>query len=741
MPSKIQYEKALNKAQLSAVTAPDGPILVIAGAGSGKTRTLVYRVAWLVERGVPPKEILLLTFTRKAAKEMLERAAKLTDRRCREVSGGTFHSLAHRVLRQEAKRVGFTPSFTIMDRSDMEEAAHALIHEVDGEKRPMRLPRSSTISTILSKAANMEKSLAEIMEIEYPQFLPVLSKIEHLLPIYKEYKRKNNLMDYDDLILFFRLILKENEDIRLTLANRYKHIMVDEYQDTNTIQADIIRYLGSPHKNVMVVGDDSQSIYSFRGANFKNMFDFPVSFPEARIIKLEENYRSTQSILTMTNALMDQATQKYTKCLFTRRGGDEVPLTIGTGTERDQAVYVCRAIETLMDEGRQLRDIAVLFRASYHSFELELELARRTIPFVKYGGFKFMESAHIKDLLVHLRVILNKEDILSWGRLLRLIKNIGPGKSQAITDWMKKEDVLPARVDKWPGANKEKEGLVTLAKLMSALSKPNLRPEQGVELAVEYYSPLLKEKFDDFPRRQQELEQLTSMAGRYRSLRAFLDDLSLEPPASPVDVRPLDKTDYLTLSTVHSAKGLEWGVVFIIWLVDGRFPPGRSFTNMESLEEELRLLYVAATRAKDRLFMVYPGQEVMHNSGGWKGNYKGGLSSFISALPQDVIEHRSFVSSYPPAIATLATISPTPVMHERAGVFPDNAMLKATPFTKSMDPLATDSSGLKPGDRVNHPAFGTGVIAKFLGEDRVEVIFKDRGLKLLHLGYTSLEKI
>jgi len=720
LSSKIQYEKVLNKAQLSAVTAPDGPILVIAGAGSGKTRTLVYRVAWLVERGVPPKEILLLTFTRKAAKEMLERAANLVDRRCRQVSGGTFHSLAQHVLREEAERVGFTPSFTIMDRSDMEEAAHALIHEVDTGKRPMRFPKSSTISTILSKAANIEKPLAEIMEMEYPQFLPVLPQIERLLQVYKEYKRKNNLMDYDDLLLFIRLLLKENEDIRLALASRYKYIMVDEYQDTNIIQADIIRYLGSPHKNVMVVGDDSQSIYSFRGANFENMFDFPVSFPEARIIKLEENYRSTQSILTMTNALMDQASQKYTKCLFTRRGGDEVPLTIGTGTERDQAVYVCRTIETLMDEGRQLRDIAVLFRASYHSFELELELARRAIPFAKYGGFKFMESAHIKDLLAHLRVIINKEDILGWGRLLRLIRNIGPGKSQAIIDWMKKEDVIPSRVDEWPGGKKEKEGLATLAKLMNALSKPNLRPEKGVKLAVEYYNPFLKEKFDDFPRRQQELEQLISVACRHRSLRAFLDDLSLEPPVSPVDVRPLDKTDYLTLSTVHSAKGLEWGVVFIIWLVDGRFPPGRSFKNVESLEEELRLLYVAATRARDKLIMVYPGQEVMYDSGGWRGNYKGGISSFISALPQHVIEHRSCTPS---------------------SLSPDDAISGSRLFAESIDPTAADLSGLKPGDRVNHPAFGRGVIARFLDEDRVEVIFQDRGIKLLHLGYTSLEKI
>ena len=720
MSHNIQYEKVLNETQFSAVAAPDGPILVIAGAGSGKTRTLVYRVAWLVERGVPPKEILLLTFTRKAAKEMLDRAAKLTDRGCREVSGGTFHSLAQRVLREEAKRIGFSPSFTIMDRSDMEEAARALIPEVNGKERPMRFPKGATISTILSKAANMEKPVGEIMEIEYPQFLPILPQIEHLLQIYKGYKRKNNLMDYDDLILFFRLLLKENEGIRLTLANRYRYMMVDEYQDTNTIQADIVRYLGSSHKNVMVVGDDSQSIYSFRGANFRNMFEFPVHFPEARIIKLEENYRSTQPILTMTNALMDQASQKYTKCLFTKRSGDEIPVAIGTGTERDQAVYVCRTIEALLDEGWPLREIAVLFRAAYHSFELELELARRAIPYAKYGGFKFMESAHIKDLLAHLRVIINREDILSWGRLLRLMKNIGPGKSQAIIDWMKKEDVPPAGVDKWPGSNKEKEGLVRLARLMDILSTARLKPDKAAELAAEYYNPFLRERFDDFPRRQLELEQLISMASRHRSLRTFLDDLSLEPPASPADIRPLDKEDYLTLSTIHSAKGLEWGVIFIIWLVDGRFPPEKSFLNTESLEEELRLLYVAATRAKDKLIMVYPGHGVVCNPEGWSGSYRRGLSSFIRALPQDVIEHRPFVSSYIPS--------------------EDTALSSGLSF-ESMDPPGGDSAGLKPGDRINHPAFGIGVVARFLGEDRVEVIFRDRGTKLLHLGYTSLEKI
>ncbi|MFW6146822.1 MAG: ATP-dependent helicase [Thermodesulfobacteriota bacterium] len=719
MERRIPYKEVLNESQYSAVTAPDGPILVIAGAGSGKTRTLVYRVAWLVEGGIPPHEILLLTFTRKAAREMLDRAASMTDQRCREVSGGTFHSLARQVLRRDAQRVGLASNFTIMDRSDMEEAAHALIPEVDGENSPIRLPKSATISTILSKAANMERSVEDIMEAEYPQFLPVLARIERLQEIYRDYKRKNNLMDYDDLIIFLRLLLQEDEQVRTELGTRYRYIMVDEYQDTNAIQADIVRYLGSLHKNVMVVGDDSQSIYSFRGANFRNMFEFPVHFPDARIIKLEKNYRSTQPILTLTNALMEQAKEKYTKCLYATREGTEVPLSVNAGTERDQAAYVGRSIEALVDEGRKLRDIAVLFRASYHSFELELELTRRNIPFVKYGGFKFIESAHIKDLLAHLRVVANKTDILSWGRLLRLLKNIGPAKSHAIIDWMRQEGISPARVNEWPGIGKEKQALDRLAMLLAALSTPKLAPETGVDLAIDYYVPFLKERFDDYPRRQQELEQLTTMATRYKTLRSFLDDISLEPPASPADVRPIDKSDYLTLSTIHSAKGLEWEAVFIIWLVDGKFPSAKSFAHMDNLEEELRLLYVAATRAKDKLIMTYPGHELLQWTGAGRRNSQGEASSFIRALPPDVIEHRPFLRLS---------------MHSYA----DSS--RPNPIARSID-SDEESKELRPGDKVNHPAFGVGVIARFEGDDKVEVIFRDTGTKLLHLGYTTLDKI
>jgi len=323
-------------------------------------------------------------------------------------------------------------------------------------------------------------------------------------------------------------------------------------------------------------------------------------------------------------------------------------------------------------------------------------------------------------VLAHLRIIVNRDDILSWGRLLRLLKNIGPGKSQAIIDWMKRERLAPAQVAEWPGSNKQNEGLNKLGELLKSLSAPRVSPEEAVGLAFEYYNPLLKERFDDFPRRQQELDQLVYMAARYRSLKAFLDDLSLEPPASPVDVRPLDRSDYLTLSTIHSAKGLEWGVVFIIWLVDGRFPPAKSFRNMESLEEELRLLYVAATRAKDKLILVYPGQGLFYNAQGWGANNQGGLTSFVRALPSEVIEYRSTQSS----------------SHS-----PYRAPFQPGVITDTPESPSEGQSVLKPGDRIHHPAFGAGVIARFLSEDRVEVIFRDRGLKLLHLGYTSLEKV
>jgi len=706
--------------------ALDGPVLVIAGAGSGKTRALVYRVARLVETGVPPENILLLTFTRKAAGEMLERAAGLADERCRHISGGTFHSLAHRVLRKNADLLGFDNSFTILDRLDMEEVIQALIREIQVDKGSIRFPKRSTLATILSKAANLQQSVEFLMREEYAQFLEYIPQINRLSKHYGDYKRTNQLMDYDDLILFFRQILSENKDVRKTLSEQYRYVMVDEYQDTNAIQADIVKWLAFSHHNIMVVGDDSQSIYSFRGANYKNMFDFPVLFPESKIIKLEENYRSTQPILTFTNALMDQASEKYTKCLFTKRVDGEMPRIIDTRTEPEQAMFICQTIQEHISLGRSIRDVAVLFRAAYHSFELEVELTRQGIPFVKYGGFKFMESAHIKDLLAHLRIVLNRDDSISWGRILRLIKNIGQRKSQSIINWMKTNRTLPWQVAEWPGTGKGDNALEALSRLLRQLSVRELPPQEAVELVMRYYEPILKEKFDDFPRRQKDLEQLIPMADRYGKLRAFLDDLIMEPPTTSADMNPEPRGDRLTLSTVHSAKGLEWSVVFVIRVTEGYFPSAKAHSNQAAIEEERRLMYVAATRAKDRLIMCYPSQQASQSwsfSGSAAIGYRSGLSSFIQALPEELME---FSSSEPSGRRT--AVQRTAVQWYATKSRPRQSH-KGHP------------SGLRTGERVNHPAFGPGVISRFMDGEKVEVFFKNVGRKVLHLVYTTLEKI
>ncbi|MBN1625533.1 MAG: UvrD-helicase domain-containing protein [Deltaproteobacteria bacterium] len=724
---KVDYQKSLNPAQLEAVMTLNGPVLVIAGAGSGKTRTLVYRVARLIEHGVSPENILLLTFTRKASGEMLERAAGLADERCRFVSGGTFHSLSHQVLRSRADLIGFDRSFTILDRPDMEEIIQSIVKEMDIVRASIRFPRRSTIASILSKAVNLEQNIEALMRDEFSQFLEYIRDIQRIDVLYKNYKRSNQLMDYDDLLIFCRKILAENEHVRKELSDTYQYVMVDEYQDTNGIQADIVKWLATERQNVMVVGDDSQSIYSFRGANYRNMFDFPIMFPETKIIKLEENYRSTQPILTFTNSLMDQAQEKYTKCLFTKRKGGIRPKVVNVKTDPGQAKFISRTILGLLNEGKSLKDMAVLFRAAYHSYELELELTRQAVPFVKYGGFKFMESAHIKDLIAHMRILFNRNDAVSWGRVLRLINNIGQKKSSNIIKWMQKSGVQPWQVGEWPGAGKDSQGLKALGDLLRQLTDENMKPERALELANKYYDPILRERFDDFPKRQKGLEQLINMASRKRKLKAFLDELMLDPPSSNADVSPLENDSYLTLSTVHSAKGLEWPVVFVIWVMEGYFPSSKSRSSLQAIEEERRLMYVAATRAKDKLILCYPGQEELPIWQLAEMGYISGLSSFIQSLHPEVMDHSSLDNNI-----LNNNFSNFSIRKKQPRVIVNTA-----PFKES----SVNSSGLKQGDRVKHPAFGMGVISKFLDKEKVEVLFRDAGRKLLHLEYTTLDKV
>src|SRR5205809_595476 len=548
---RIDYAGELNRAQYEAATTLEGPVLVIAGAGSGKTRTLVYRVARMVESGVNPGQILLLTFTRRAAEEMLRRAAALGGASCERVAGGTFHSFANVVLRRTARHVGLEPNFTILDRGDSEDVVNLRRSRAGLGRKDRRFPRKGAILEILSMAVNRAKPLVDVVTESYLHLAEHLEELERLGLEYARYKREKNLVDYDDLLVLLRDLLRDHPEVAAQLSRTYRFIMVDEYQDTNPLQAEIVRGLASAHPNVMAVGDDSQSIYSFRGATFRNIMDFPKAFPDTRIVKLEENYRSTQPILDLANAIIDRAAAKHTKVLRTRRGDGPPPLLVQCSDEQAQSRFVTQRILELREEGVPLNEMAVLFRSSFHSFDLELELGRADVPFVKRGGFKFIETAHVKDVLAHLRVVANPCDAVSWHRVLLL------------------------------------------------------------------------------------LEHVVTIAGRYRSLASLLADMALEPPTDSVgDVLAADVEEgLLTLSTIHSAKGLEWNTVFVIWLVDGRFPSYQNLHDGEEIEEERRLLYVAVTRAKEHLYLSYPIDIYDRSS----GMVLGQPSRFLADLPDGVL--------------------------------------------------------------------------------------------------------
>jgi DNA helicase-2/ATP-dependent DNA helicase PcrA len=634
---RIDYQQALNPAQLEAVTYSRGPLLVIAGAGSGKTRTLTYRVARLVEDGIAPSAILLLTFTRKASQQMLQRAAKLLDRRCEMVSGGTFHSFANATLRKYAGALGLSSGFTILDRADAESMIQLLRKELDSSIRQRSFPRKGALANIFSKAVNKVLSIDEVIYDDYPHFLPNLESIEYLHKAYAERKQEHQFLDFDDLLINLLLLLKNHPGIRERVASRYHYIMVDEYQDTNTIQAEILYLLAGTHENIMVVGDDSQSIYAFRGANFKNIMNFPKMFPETRIISLEENYRSLQPILQLTNEIIDRAKEKYTKKLFTRRPGGEVPVLLAAEDENMQSRFVIDKIKELNRQKIPLNQIAVLFRASFHSFDLEIELNREGIPFIKVGGFKFVESAHIKDVLAHLRVMANASDRISWYRILLLIDKIGPKSAQKIYASVLKEksDYTGLLSVELKGGSVK--GVERLKNLFSATDTYEMSVAQLGEAILKYYMPILEQNYDDHPKRARDLEHLVAIMERYENLEQFLTDMALEPPnASIDDSMASESTDEarLVLSTVHSAKGLEWDTVFVIWALDGRFPSIRSFFKEAELEEELRLMYVAATRAKTNLFFTFPAQAYDRGT----GTVLSRPSRFLDFIPEHILE-------------------------------------------------------------------------------------------------------
>ena len=606
--SRLDYRKELNEAQYQAATAMEGPLLIIAGAGTGKTRTLVYRVAHLIDQSVDPRSILLLTFTRRAAEEMLRRASLLIDGRCSQVAGGTFHSFANLVLRMNGRHIGLSPSFTIMDRSDSEDVIQLIRSDMGLNTKEKRFPRKQTVGEIFSMTHNKQTKLGDLLELEYPHLVEVSFELSELFTRYSTYKREKSLVDYDDLLVKLRDLLADHAGARERLSDMYRFIMVDEYQDTNQLQNQIVRLLAATHDNVAVVGDDAQSIYSFRGADFRNIMDFPKQFPGARIIKLEENYRSTQPILNLTNEIIQRAKEGYEKRLFTRKSVGTRPKLVAAASEQMQSQFVCQKILELREEGVPLWDIAVLFRSSFHSFDLEIELTRHNIPFVKRGGFQFMETSHVKDLLAHMRVLANPQDAVSWNRVLLLLEGIGPGACQKIIKWLLDGSNAVERLRSYAAKGKVAHGLRTLAQVLEEAGQAEVPPEQAQYL-MQYYVPLLKQNYpDDHPKRLRDLEHFQGMTERYRSLERLLSDMALEPPNDSIGgVLAVDPDEGpLVLSTIHSAKGLEFHSVFIIWALEGRFPSFYNTTSVEELEEERRLLYVAATRAKQNLFISYP---------------------------------------------------------------------------------------------------------------------------------------
>ena len=604
----INYKNELNPAQYDAVTASDGAYLIIAGAGTGKTRTLVYRVAYLVESGYDPKQILLLTFTRKAASEMMNRAAILLDHRCSKINGGTFHSFANTTLRKYAKAAGLDPSFTILDQGDSEDVVNLIRSQAGFITKEKRFPNKQTLVKVFSLSVNTSQAVEEIIADNYPHFVDQLDRILDIFKVYTEYKRRNNLLDYDDLLIWLKKFLHEFSPSARALLSSIKFVMVDEYQDTNKLQAEIVQGLTRINKNIMVVGDDSQSIYSFRGANFKNIIEFPRIFANTKIIKLEENYRSVQPVLDFTNHIIERAAEKYPKHLYTHKRGGELPVIVAATTENLQSKFIIEKILDLREEGVPLKDIAVLFRSSFFSFDLEIELNKANIPFQKFGGMKFVETAHIKDVLAFMRIAANPKDVVSWYRVLLLHDGVGPKTAQKILDELATARLtIKANPDSITGFS-YKDSIVELFRLLYKLHTVKELPSEKLERVLDYYQPLFKAKYDDFNKRSKDLEIFQNIAENYRSLDSLLADMAIEPIIdSVVDIEAEDKEEeYVTLSTIHSAKGLEWHTVFIIHLVEGFFPSSRSAESIDSLEEERRLMYVASTRAKQRLFITYP---------------------------------------------------------------------------------------------------------------------------------------
>ncbi len=632
--SRRPWLDEVNPSQRAAVVHGSGPLLIVAGAGTGKTRTLAYRVAYLIEQGVPAERILLLTFTRRAAEEMLRRAASaIGDRSVTgRVWGGTFHAVANRLLRIYAGAAGLSPEFTIMDRSDAEDLLDVVRNALGFSKKESRFPRKATCLDIYSRRVNGNEDLEKVLARDFPWCRMWQDELKQLFAEYVSRKQKQQVLDYDDLLLYLYYLL-EDEKAAESIGGRFDHILVDEYQDTNSLQAGILMGMRRRNHNVTVVGDDAQSIYGFRSATVRNMLDFPRHFPGARIVTLEQNYRSTKPILDTTNRVISQARERFSKELWSDREAEHRPRLVTCVDETQEDDQVIRLVLQHYEQGTPLRRQAVLFRAAHHSNSLELALTRRNIPFRKYGGLRFLEAAHVKDVLAFLRILENPRDEVAWFRVLQLLDGVGPVTTAAIIEHLGRNRFDPSSVASFqaaPSARKQVSELGALLRDLAPLGDSGL-PVQMDRIRA-FYGPLLRQEYENAPARENDIAYMATLAGRYDSRTEFLADLVLDPPASTGDLAgpPGKDEDWLVLSTIHSAKGLEWDVVYLIHASDGCLPSDMSTGSSEEIEEELRLAYVAMTRARDHLYVLWPQRYYIRPPGVSDRHTYAQLSRFFS---------------------------------------------------------------------------------------------------------------
>ncbi len=647
---QIDYAKELNAQQFAAVTALPGPSLVIAGAGSGKTRTLIYRVAYLLEQGIPADKILLLTFTNKAAREMMRRVADLLGNELSALWGGTFHSIGARILRRHANLLGYQQDFSIMDREDAKDLMNACIGESEIDVKATRFPKADVLGDIFSMALNMEKTVEEILAEQYDYFSELAPQIVELQKKYVARKRATNAMDFDDLLALWLRLLRENEEVREHYQRRFQFILVDEYQDTNKLQGELIDLLAARHKNVMVVGDDSQSIYSWRGADFRNILEFPKRYPGAQVYKIEINYRSTPEILSVANAAIAANINQFAKQLSPARKSGNKPTIVTCGDGSEQAAFVAQRVLELREEGQNLNEMAVLYRSHFHALELQLELTRRNIPFSITSGIRFFEQAHVKDVAAYLKLVSNSRDELSFKRLVRLLPGVGGKGADKL--WLKFQETgvgKPVAGEKNPIATAlqkcavavPKKSAVAWAQFLATMAQLEMEPVRGnasqmIRLIVEAgYKEHLQEEYANYRQRLEDLEQLANFAQQFKTLEDLLTQLALLTNIEAEETQPTNDSEQLKLSSIHQSKGLEFDVVFVIMLCEGLFPSSRSMESVEGEEEERRLFYVAVTRARNELYLSYPLIRMMP---GGSGDAMQMPSRFFSEIPKELVE-------------------------------------------------------------------------------------------------------